>query len=113
MQGPTFTQRNADQRALGRFRSLADRFRHFTRLAVTKADAALLVADHHESGEAEATSTLYHFRDAVDVDQTVHKLAVTLFPITIATATAFTFTSHYIFPSLARRTLCPPLASNP
>jgi hypothetical protein len=71
---------------------------------VTKADAALLVADHHESGEAEATSTLHHFRDAIDVDQTIHKFAVALFTITIATATAFTFTSHYNLPSLAQQT---------
>jgi hypothetical protein len=100
MQGPTFAQGNADERTLGGFRRLADRFRHFARLAVTKADAPLLVADHHKSGEAEATSTLHHFRDAVDVDQAVHKFAVTLF--TIATATAFTFTSHYVLPSLAQ-----------
>jgi len=38
------------------------------------------------------------------MDQAVHKLAVTLFPITIATATAFTFTSHFNLPSLAQRT---------
>jgi hypothetical protein len=33
---------------------LADRLRHFARLAVAEADAALLVADDDERGKAEA-----------------------------------------------------------
>ena len=73
MQRAAFAQRNADQVALGGFGRLADRFRHFARLAVTEADAALLVADDHERGEAEAPSALHHLGDAVDVDELVDK----------------------------------------
>ncbi len=87
MQRPAFAQRHTDQSALGGFSSLADRFGNFSRLAMTKADAALLVADNNESGEAEASTALDHFSDAIDVDQTIHELAIALF--TIATATAF------------------------
>jgi hypothetical protein len=102
MQGAAFTQGHADQRALGGFRGLADGFRHFARLAMPKTDATLLVADDDESGETETTAALHDFRDAIDVDQTIHEFAVTLFTIVIATATTFTFTSHFLFPSLAR-----------
>jgi hypothetical protein len=71
---------------------------------MTEANATLLIANHNESGEAEATTTLHNFRNAIDVDQTIHKFAIAFFAITIATATAFTFTSHFSLPSLARRT---------
>jgi hypothetical protein len=74
MQRAAFAQRNARQIALGGIGRLADRFRHFARLAVTEADAALLVADDNERGEAEAASALHHFGDAVDVDELVDKL---------------------------------------
>src|SRR6202008_1326927 len=56
------------QIALGRLRRLADRFRHFARLAVAETDPALLVADHDQRGEAEAAGALDHLSDAVDVD---------------------------------------------
>ena len=79
MQGAAFAQRHADQRALGGFGRLADGFRHFARLAVAKADAALLVADDDEGGEAEAPAALHHLGDAVDVDQLVDEFAVALF----------------------------------
>jgi len=71
---------------------------------MTEANAALLVANHNEGSEAEATATLHNLCDAVDVDETIHKFAIAFFAITIATATAFTFTSHFSLPSLARRT---------
>jgi hypothetical protein len=45
MQRAAFAQRHADQVALGRFGRLADRLRHFARLAVAETDPALLVAD--------------------------------------------------------------------
>ena len=108
MQRAAFAQRHADQRALGGFRRLADRFRHFARLAVAEADAALLVADDDERGEAETTAALHHFGDAIDVDQTIHKFAVAR-PIPIAAATAFSFTRHFLFRHL--RGAKAPLAS--
>ena len=54
VQRAAFAQRHADQRALGGFGGLADGFRHFARLAVAEADAALLVANDDQGGEAEA-----------------------------------------------------------
>src|SRR6202043_411371 len=58
---------------------LADRFRHLARLTVAEADPALLIADHHQRGKAEAQSTLHHFGDAVDVDELVDEFAVAFF----------------------------------
>ena len=81
MQRAAFAQRHADQVALGRFGRLADRFRHFARLAVAEADPALLVADDDERGKAEAPAALHHLGDAVDVDELVDELAVPLFPV--------------------------------
>ena len=81
---------DADHGALGGVRGLADGFRHFTGLAVTEADAALLVADDDESGKAETTAALHHLGDAVDVDQAVHEFAVALFAI----STFSWFSSH-------------------
>ena len=84
MQRAAFAQRHADQRALGGFGRLADGFRHFARLAVAEADAALLVADDDERGEAEARAALHHLGDAVDVDELVDELAVALFAVAVA-----------------------------
>ena len=83
MERAALAQRHADQRALGGFRRLADRLRHFAGLAVAEADAALLVADDDERGEAEATAALHHLGDAVDVDQAVHELGIALFAIPV------------------------------
>jgi hypothetical protein len=57
---------------------------------VAEADAALLVADDDERREAEATATLHHLGDAVDVDELVHELAVALLAVVAATTLAFT-----------------------
>ena len=46
---------------------------------MAEADAAALVADHDERGEAEAPAALHHLGDAVDVDELVDELAVALF----------------------------------
>ena len=94
-------------RALGRFRRLADRFRHLAGLAVAEADAALLVADDDERGEAEAPAALHDLGDAVDVDQPVDEFAVALVAIMLAAL------SWLLLPcavSLARA--AGPLASN-
>jgi hypothetical protein len=81
MQGAARAQRHEDQVALGDLGRLADRFRHFTRLAVAEADAALLVANDHESGEAEAATTLHDLGNAIDVNELVDELAVALFAL--------------------------------
>ena len=81
MKRAALTERDADHATLGSFGRLADRFRHFAGLAVAEADAALLVADDDESGEAEATAALHHFGDAVDVDQPIDEFAVAVVAI--------------------------------
>ena len=95
MQRAAFAQRHADERALGGFRGLADGFRHFARLAMTEANAALLIADNNKRGKTKPTSALHNFRNAIDVNQTIHKFAIALF--SVATATTFTFTRHFLF----------------
>ncbi len=84
MKRATGAQRNENHATLGRFRRLADRFRHFARLAVAETDPTLLVADDDEGGKAETTATLHHLGDAVDVDELVNEFAVALLAITTA-----------------------------
>ncbi len=93
MQRAAFAQRHAHDAALGGLGRLADRFRHFPRLTVAEADAALLVADDDERGEAEPAAALHDFRHAVDVDEAVDKLALPLLVFVVAAAAAF-FTRH-------------------
>jgi hypothetical protein len=73
MKGTTFTQRHADQRALGGFGGFADGFRHFACLTMTETNAAFLVTNDDKGCETETTATLYDFGNAVDMDQTIHK----------------------------------------
>ena len=84
MQRATIAQRYAHQLALGGFRRLADGFRHFARLAMAEADAALQVADDDERRKAEALAALHHLGDAIDVHELVGKLAVALLAVTAA-----------------------------
>jgi hypothetical protein len=95
MQRAALAQRHADQGVLGGFRRFADRFGHFARFAMTETDPALLIADDDKRGEAETTAALHNFRDAINVDQTVHEFAVAIFPA----AAAFAFTCHQSLPS--------------
>src|SRR6185295_11489325 len=67
---------------------LADGFRHFARLAMAKADAAIAVAHHHQSSETEAAATLHDLGDTIDVHQLVDQIVV--FFLAVAPATAFT-----------------------
>src|SRR5215510_7948271 len=86
-------QRHPDQVAFGGVGRLADRLRHLACLAVTEADATLLVADHHERGKAKAPATLDHLGHAIDVDELVRELA--LFPLAFALSFAMSwFTCH-------------------
>ena len=80
MQRTALAQRHAGQVALGGFGGLADRLRHFARLAVTEAGAALLVADHDQRCETEALAALDDLGHAIDVDELVDELAVALLP---------------------------------
>ena len=88
MQGAAVLQRNADQRLLGFFGGLANGFRHFTRLAMAKTDAAITVAHHHKGGETEAAATLHDLGDTIDVHQLVDQVVV--FFLAVAAATAVT-----------------------
>ena len=83
MQRTGLAQRHADHLALGLFGRLADGLGHFARLAVTEADAALLVADDDKRGKAEASSALHHLGDAVDVHQAIDKLVVALLKVAL------------------------------
>ena len=85
MQRAAVLQRHADQRALGGFRRLADRLRHFARLAVAETDAAALIADDDERRETETPAALHHLGHTIDVDQLVDELAVALFAIAAVT----------------------------
>ena len=88
MDGAAVLQRNADQRALGGFGRLADGFRHFARLAMAEADAAVAVAHHHQRGESETAATLHDLGDTVDVHQLVDQVAVAIFLVAATAATA-------------------------
>ena len=50
------------------------------------ADAALLVADDDEGGEAEAPAALHHLGDTVDADQLLDQLAFLAVAAAVATA---------------------------
>src|SRR4029079_9749855 len=70
---------------------------HLARLAVTEADAALLVADDDERGEAEAPTALHHLGHAIDMHELVDKLAVALLAVSALRASA-PFAIHYFDP---------------
>ena len=107
MERSALAQRHTREIALGGIGCLADRFRHFARLAMAKADPALLVADDDKRGEAEAPAALHYLGDAIDMHELVDKLAVALF------AVAPVFTCHIGLPSGARPVLFVPLKAKP
>jgi hypothetical protein len=61
---------------------------------MTEADAALLIANDDEGGEAETPPAFDHFGDAVDVHELVDELAVAVFVSSLAG-----FTRHDELPS--------------
>ena len=91
VQRAAVAQRNADHRLLGRGSRLADRFRHFARLAVTEAGAALAVADDDQRRETEALAALHGLGDAVDVDELLDQLLAAI--VVAATATTVVTTA--------------------
>jgi hypothetical protein len=100
VQRAAFLQRHADQAALGLLGGLADALGHFLGLALAEADAAALVADDHERGEAEALTTLDGLGDPVDRDQTVGEFRGFLALLAAASpASLFTF-CHVACPSI-------------
>src|ERR1700722_18760692 len=103
MQRPAFAQRHAHDAALRGLGRLADGLRHFARLAMAETDSALLIADDDKRSEAEATSALHHLRHPIDVHEAIDKLTVALLAVAIAAAAAFTFTRHWIHPSVDHR----------
>src|SRR5450432_2111267 len=62
-------QRHRNQALARLHHGLRDRDRHFTRLAVTEADAAGAVAHDRERGEAELLAALDHLGDSIHRDQ--------------------------------------------
>src|SRR6185437_1125498 len=116
VQRAAFAQRNANHRALRGFGRLADRFRHFARLAVAVADTALLVADDDEGCEREALAALHHLRDAIDVDKLVDDAAgIALFALTLTAlataAAAATLAAFATLSLLLSRCLCHSVSS--
>ena len=54
---------------------------------MAEADAALQVADDDERGEAEATATLDHLGDAIDVNELIDETVVVIVPAIITVIT--------------------------
>ena len=79
------------------FGGLADGFGNLARLAMAITDPALLVADDNKSGETKPAAAFHHLGDAIDMDQTIHELAVAILPV--AASAAFPFTRHPSVPS--------------
>jgi hypothetical protein len=98
MQRTAVTQRYEDQFALGSFSRLPDCFRHFACLAVTEANAALLVTDDDECGETETAATLYNLSNAVDRDKLVDEFAVAFLAVLAIVARTSSFLCHCPFP---------------
>ena len=63
-----FFRLHLDHLAARLFHRLLHRDRHFLRLALAHADAAVAVADDGQRGEAEDAAALHHLGDAVDRD---------------------------------------------
>src|ERR1700728_4833471 len=100
MQSTAILQRDLDQSALSGLGGLADGFRHFAGFAMAETDAAGTVTNDHQRSKTKATTALYHFGDAIDVNQLVDQIRILLFPITTTAAAAvpgvplLSFTRH-------------------
>jgi hypothetical protein len=98
MQCAAFAQRHANEHPLCGLSRLAHGFRHFTRLAMAKSNAALLVAHDNKCRKAEALAALHNLRNAIDVDELVDELAVAFLAVILAVSAPFaTFFSHVFF----------------
>src|SRR5213078_1917192 len=81
--------RHLEEVLLGLLDALGDRGRDLLGLAVADADHAVTVADDHQGGEAEATTTLDDLGDTVDGDDAldVGALVSTVSTAVVATST--------------------------
>src|SRR3984957_1589016 len=70
---------------------------------MAEADASLLVANDDKRGEAEAASAFHHLRHTIDVHEAIDKFTVALLAVAIAAAAAFSFTRHWLLPSVDHR----------
>ena len=86
--------RDAEEVLLRLLDALGDRRGHLLGLAVADADQTLTVADDHEGGEAEATTTLHDLGDTVDRNDAldVGGLVRTLVTATVVATTALATT---------------------
>src|SRR4029453_13304671 len=82
VQRAPFPERNACESPLRSVGRLADRLRHFARLAVAEADPPLLIPSADPPRKSKTAAALDHLCHAVDVHQLVDELAVALFPLT-------------------------------
>ena len=60
-----------DQIFLGLLDGLFNGHGNFARLAHAKSRVAMMVADHHQRGEAQIFAALHYFRDAIDGDHVI------------------------------------------
>src|SRR5690606_12294450 len=76
-----------EEALLGLLDTLGDRRGNFLRLAVADAYQSVAVADDHEGGEAEATTTLHDLGDTVDRNDALEVGGLVRLVATVATAT--------------------------
>src|SRR5581483_9339945 len=85
MRDGAVAHRHRDQVLACDGRTLADRVRHFVRLAHTRAHTPLAVTHHDDGGKAEAPAALHNLRHAVDEDDLLGELALA-FPAAVPVA---------------------------
>src|SRR5690606_22552108 len=64
----TDLQKHLDKTATAQLQRLLNSDRHFTRLALAHADAAIAVTNHGQRSKAHGATTLHHLADAVHTD---------------------------------------------
>ena len=88
---------HGEEVALGFLGSLLDGQRNFLCLAIAETDLTLAVTDHHESGEAETTTTLDDLGDAVDVDHAGVAETTLVLAIVVASAAIIAVVAIVVF----------------
>ena len=97
-------QRDVHHVATRRVHGLADRFRHFVRLAGGKPHLALPIAHRDERVEREPTTTLHDLRHAVDRDHVFDEIALLALLLRAATIGAAAATIATALSTLAAGT---------
>ena len=85
--------RHGEHVLLGIQLALGDCSRNLTGLAVADTNGALAVANHHEGGEAERTTTLVGLGHTVDGHHAIEHLVLVRFLTTVATLATTTLTA--------------------